>query len=90
MIKAEEARQLTGKILEEKYKDQLNIIANHIAKACENGQSSVKIRNANKLFLNRFCFEDVRFVLKNIYKYECYLSSEGTTLSVYWCKNAVQ
>lgn len=38
MITAEEARQLTGKVLEEKYKDQLNIIANHIAKACEKGQ----------------------------------------------------
>lgn len=90
MIKAEEARQLTGKVLEEKYKDQLNIIANHIAKACENGQSSVKIWNANKLFLNRFCFEDVRFVLKYKYNYECYLSSEGTTLSVYWCVNTAK
>lgn len=90
MISAEEARQLTGKVLEEKYKDQLNIIANHIAKACENGESSVKIRNANKLFLDRFCFEYVRFVLKYKYNYECYLSSDGTTLSVYWCVNTTK
>lgn len=90
MISAEEARQLTSKVLEEKYKDQLNIIANHITKACEKGHDYVKIHNANKLFLNRFCFEDVRFVLKYIYKYECYLSSEGTTLSVYWCVNTAK
>ncbi len=83
MIKAEEARQLTGKVLEEKYKDQLNIIANHIAKACENGQSSVKIRNANKSFPNRQCYDDVRFVLKYKYNYECSYSTDDT-LCVHW------
>lgn len=90
MISAEEARQITSKVLEDKYKDQLNIIASHIVKACEKGQDSVKIRNANKLFINRFCFEDIRFVLKYKYNYECYLSSEGTTLRVYWCVNTAK
>lgn len=64
MITAEEARQLTGKVLEEMYELELDVIAEHIVKACKEGRSSVRILNANKLFPNREYYDDVRFVLK--------------------------
>lgn len=90
MITAKEAQLRSAKIVEENLKNQFYEISKRIAKACENGQDSVCIRNAKNLFLNRFCFDDVRFVLKYKYNYECYLSSEGTTFSVYWCVNTAK
>lgn len=79
-------RKYDGFFIDSKYGYEKNIKLYFAHKE----QDSVCIRNANDLFLNRFCFDDVRFVLKYKYNYECYLSSEGTTLSVYWCVNTAK
>lgn len=79
MIKAEEARKFILNAIEDKNKEQLNIIAEYIDKACEKGQMKVLISNATHIFTD---LDSLVNLLKMRYGYR--ICIKGVDLCIYW------
>lgn len=79
MISAEEARQLTGKVIEDKCKKQLIVVEKYIADACEKGKIEAHIWDAVFLFSNLDYLGDL---LRMRYGYR--IRIHDGELHIYW------